>query len=154
VPYPDGSFEVVVSIGCLHHTGDLARSIGEVHRVLRPGGEAMVMVYARHSYRRTVMLPVHSLRVGSWRDRRRRDELVRASYDANAEGDAAPATEFTSTRGVRRMFGGFSSVRIRRENFDDVVLSVGGRTLMIRRGALLNNVARIVGSDLYVTARK
>ena len=45
IPHPDGSFDVVVSIGCLHHTGNLAGAIDEVHRVLRPGGEAMVMVY-------------------------------------------------------------------------------------------------------------
>ncbi len=154
IPHPDESFDAVVSIGCLHHTGDLTRAIEEVHRVLRTGGEALVMIYAEHSYRRTVMLPVHQLRSGTWRDRRRREELVRASYDANAEGTAAPATQFTSTRGARRLFVRFAEVRVRRENFDDVVLSVGGRTLTVARASLLSNVARIVGSDLYVSARK
>ena len=154
IPHPDESFDVVVSIGCLHHTGDLTRAIDEVHRVLRAGGEALVMVYAEHSYRRTVMLPVHQLRSGTWRDRARREELVRASYDANAEGTGAPATQFTSTRRARRLFTKFAEVRVRRENFDDVVLSVGGRSLTVRRAALLGNVARIAGSDLYVSARK
>jgi hypothetical protein len=114
----------------------------------------MVMVYAKHSYRRTVMLPLHTLRSGTWRDRRRHEEMVRASYDANAEGTAAPATEFSSTRDVRRMFAAFSETRIKRENFDDFVLNVGGRALTIRRALFLNNVARLTGSDLYVTARK
>jgi SAM-dependent methyltransferase len=154
IPHPDQSFDVVVSIGCLHHTGDLANAIHEVHRVLRPGGEALVMVYARHSYRRTVMLPVHTLRQGLWRDRRRREEAVRASYDANAEGTAAPATEFTSTRGVRRMFAAFSDIDIKRENLDDFAVRIGSRTLIIPRAPFLSNVARIVGSDLYITARR
>jgi SAM-dependent methyltransferase len=154
IPHPDQSFDVVVSIGCLHHTGDLAATIREVHRVLRPGGAAMVMVYARHSYRRTVMLPVMSLRSGLWRDRRRREEAVRASYDANAEGTAAPATEFSSTRDVRRMFSAFADVGIKRENIDDMILRLGPKTLVIPRKAFLSNVARVVGSDLYITARK
>jgi ubiquinone/menaquinone biosynthesis C-methylase UbiE len=154
IPYPDASLDVLVSIGCLHHTGDLASAIAEVHRVLRPGGEAMVMVYNRHSYRRAVMLPVQTVLRGGWRDRGKRDELVRAAYDANAKGDAAPATEFTSVADVRRMFSAFSDLRVRRENFDAFVLHLAGRTAVIPRKLFLNNVARLVGSDLYVTARK
>ena len=43
LPFPDASFDRVVSIGCLHHTGDLSRGIAEVRRVLRPGGELLLM---------------------------------------------------------------------------------------------------------------
>lgn len=154
IPHPDDAFDVVVSIGCLHHTGDLARAIDEVHRVLRSGGQAMVMVYNRHSYRHAMMLPVQAMLRGIWRDRLRRAERVRWAYDANSEGTAAPATVFTSAAEIRRLFGGFSDVHVRRENFDDFALSVGGKTVTIPRGAFLNNVARIAGSDLYVTARK
>jgi SAM-dependent methyltransferase len=154
IPHPDESFDVVVSIGCLHHTGDLAGAIREVGRVLRPGGEAMVMVYNRHSFRRVVMLRAMELRRGLWRDRNRRDEFERAAYDANAEGSAAPATEFSSAGEVRRMFAGFESVRVRRENFDDFMVHLLGKTVVVPRRLILGNVARIAGSDLYVTARK
>jgi SAM-dependent methyltransferase len=154
IPHPDESFAVVVSIGCLHHTGDLAGAVAEVRRVLRPGGEALVMVYNSHSYRRAVMLPVQTLRGGVWRDSRRRAEFVRAAYDSNTDGVAAPTTEFTSVAGIRRLFAGFSQVKVRRENFDDFVLRVGARSLHIPRKAFLNNLARIAGSDLYVSARK
>ena len=154
IPHPDQSFDVVVSIGCLHHTGDIAGAVSEVHRVLRPGGTAMVMLYNSHSYRQLVMLPGMTIRRGFWRDRRRRAEFVRASYDANADGTAAPATEFTSPREARRMFAGFSDVSVRRENFDDFGLRIGKRTLVIPRAVFLNHVARIAGTDLYVTATK
>ena len=70
------------------------------------------------------------------------------------KGAAAPATEFSSAGDVRRMFAGFSEVGIRRENFDDIVVRIAGRTLAIPRTAVLGNVARIAGSDLYVTATK
>jgi SAM-dependent methyltransferase len=153
IPHLDTSFDVVVSIGCLHHTGDLAAAIREVRRVLRPGGQAMIMVYNSHSLR-AALIGVGMVRSGAWRDRERRAEYMRGVYDANSEGDAAPATEFTSAAGVRRMFTGFSEVRIRRENFDDLALNVHGRALSVKRAAFLNNLARLAGTDLYVTATK
>lgn len=154
IPHPDASFDVVVSIGCLHHTGSLARAITEVRRVLRPGGGAMVMVYNRHSYRRLVTLPRQMLQRGLWRDPRRRNEFVRASYDVDTVGTAAPAAEFSSAAEVRRMFADFSRVRIRRENFDNTALTIARRVIYLPREKLLNNVARVAGTDLYVVAVK
>jgi SAM-dependent methyltransferase len=154
IPHPDESFDVVVSIGCLHHTGDLVRAIEEVHRVLRNGGQAMIMVYNRRSFRRTVMLPLRMRLRGMRRDPRRRAEFVRATYDADAAGTAAPATEFASAGEIRRMCAGFSRVVVRRENFDEFVLSAPGFHIGIPRRAFLNNIARIAGTDLYVTATK
>ena len=52
--FPEASFDVVYSHGVLHHTPDTARAIREVHRVLRPGGRAVVMLYHRGSYNHAV----------------------------------------------------------------------------------------------------
>lgn len=48
--FPDESFDVVFSHGVLHHTPDINASVREIHRVLRPGGRAIVMLYHRGSY--------------------------------------------------------------------------------------------------------
>ena len=48
--FADDSFDRVYSHGVLHHTPNIARAIAEIHRVLKPGGRAMVMLYHRGSY--------------------------------------------------------------------------------------------------------
>jgi ubiquinone/menaquinone biosynthesis C-methylase UbiE len=50
LPFPDDSFDLVYSHGVLHHTPNTERAIQEVHRVLNPGGQAMIMLYHRRSY--------------------------------------------------------------------------------------------------------
>jgi SAM-dependent methyltransferase len=44
------SFDIVYSHGVLHHTPDIEAAVREVHRVLKPGGRAIVMLYHRGSY--------------------------------------------------------------------------------------------------------
>lgn len=45
LPFEDNCFDRVYSWGVLHHSPDTAKAVAEVHRVLRPGGVARVMVY-------------------------------------------------------------------------------------------------------------
>jgi SAM-dependent methyltransferase len=49
IPYDDRSFDIVFSHGVLHHVPDILAAQREVHRVLRPDGELVVMLYARWS---------------------------------------------------------------------------------------------------------
>jgi ubiquinone/menaquinone biosynthesis C-methylase UbiE len=49
LPFPDRSFDVIYSNGVLHHTPNTVNVVREIHRVLRPGGRAIVMLYAEHS---------------------------------------------------------------------------------------------------------
>ena len=48
--FSDESFDLVYSHGVLHHTPDIDAAVREIHRVLKPGGRAMVMLYHRGSY--------------------------------------------------------------------------------------------------------
>jgi ubiquinone/menaquinone biosynthesis C-methylase UbiE len=47
--FPDASFDLVFSWGVIHHSSDMHRALGELVRVLRPGGDLVLMVYNRRS---------------------------------------------------------------------------------------------------------
>ena len=47
--FPDGAFDVVYSFGVLHHIPQAERAVAEIHRVLKPGGELLAMLYNRTS---------------------------------------------------------------------------------------------------------
>ena len=50
LPFADTSFDRVSSNGVLHHTPDMPAALREIRRVLRPGGEARIVVYNRRSF--------------------------------------------------------------------------------------------------------
>jgi len=51
IPYPDETFDFVAAWGVIHHASDDARCYAEVHRVLKKGGRAFLMVYRRGGVR-------------------------------------------------------------------------------------------------------
>jgi ubiquinone/menaquinone biosynthesis C-methylase UbiE len=59
LPFDDGSFDAVYSMGVLHHIDDTDKSIAEVFRVLRPGGTAYVALYNSTSIK---LKAAHALR--------------------------------------------------------------------------------------------
>src|SRR5262245_27009844 len=50
LPYPDASFDVVYGHGVIQYTADAPLLIRECHRVLKPGGTGIFMVYNRVSW--------------------------------------------------------------------------------------------------------
>ena len=50
LPYPDATFDVVYGHGVVQYTADAPQLIREMHRVLKPGGTGIFMVYNRVSW--------------------------------------------------------------------------------------------------------
>jgi SAM-dependent methyltransferase len=150
LPFPDASFDRVVSIGCLHHTGDLGRAVAEVRRVLRPGGELLLMVYNRHSARRVLLWPLLAARHRLVAGAPTPEEWLRHANDGTAAGEAAPHTDFVTVAELRGLLHGMRDVRIDRRSIDRVPLG----PLEISRARLMRlGLDRLVGLDLYATGR-
>ena len=156
-PFPEASFDCVVSVGCIHHTGNAQRAIDELWRVLRPGGRAYVMVYNKFSVRQWLSWPLATagelarqlgLNAGGERTVTREQRMA---YDPTPEGKEAPETRFFSASELHAMFGRFTSTQVRKENCDPLLLR--GRQFASRE-SLLGMIGPIAGLDLYVTAIK
>ncbi|MDZ7369674.1 MAG: class I SAM-dependent methyltransferase [candidate division KSB1 bacterium] len=51
LPFSDNSFDVVASLGVLHQTESTQKAVSEIYRVLRPGGEAVITLYYKYSWK-------------------------------------------------------------------------------------------------------
>lgn len=150
-PWPSSHFDVIIAIGCLHHTGNLAKAILEVQRLLKGGGVAIFMVYNATSYRQWLKAPIQTwqhcfgkspMALGS-------SESMRSSYDRSLCGQSAPQTEFVTAAELESLCASFSKCTIARENI--------GKDSMFRlvpRPIALRLFGPTLGLDLYVTATK
>ena len=155
-PFERESFELVVAIGSLHHTGDLSEAISKCHSLLKPGGVLVLMVYNAYSYRR--WLGSFAQTLSYWRREKdgyrgvvgKSKSTQRAAYDKNLEGTAAPHTDFISQKSLRSLLSGFSKVQVRATN-------IGGGFFLrpsMRLWMLKGNTLRRMGLDLYATCDK
>lgn len=153
-PCADEVFDVVVAIGCFHHTGDLQRAVDESWRVLKPGGSAYVMVYNRFSYRQWMRWPVVTLRAAmnaAGPKKFRSTESQRRAYDATSSGQSAPETAFVSRHQLSEIFRAYSEIRMSKQNWGGI--NAKGVRLVPRR-PFLSIVGRVCGLDIYLHARK
>jgi ubiquinone/menaquinone biosynthesis C-methylase UbiE len=56
LPFKDGVFDVVYSNGVMHHSESTEAMIAEAHRVLKPGGRIVMMLYAKVSVQYAMLL--------------------------------------------------------------------------------------------------
>ncbi len=110
LPFPSDTYDVVYSNGVLHHTPDTQRAIDEVHRVLRPGGVAKIMLYHRSSLYYWLVI---MLRFGVLRGElaRATPEEIMSRYVEYSETGALPLVRAYTRAEVDRMFGRFSERR-------------------------------------------
>lgn len=149
LPFGDNTFDMVVSIGCLHHTGDIQKSIDEVHRVLKKNGKAVIMLYNKYSFYLLVQCPLHYLRTNR---KVSYSEFVRGNYDNDSEGNAAPETKYSGYTDIKRYFSKYGKTEIKLENFSNTYIPFV--RVMIPRKQLLGNAAKVMGLDFYIIAQK
>jgi ubiquinone/menaquinone biosynthesis C-methylase UbiE len=152
--FRDDSFDFVFSNGVLHHTPDTQRAVDEIHRVLRPGGEALIVLYHRHSlhYYLRILLESGSKRfVRHLLDGKKPSDFSYAKVlSSSTDGELNPLTKVYSRRQGAALMRRFSDVRtqIRHLNRGDFPLS------RLFPSFLLRSLAHSVGWYLVLRGRK
>jgi SAM-dependent methyltransferase len=105
LPFADETFDLVYSWGVLHHTPETRQVADEVRRVLRPGGEARIMLYSRRSW----------VAFGAWaRYALARGRPWRSIASILAAHVESPGTKAYTTAEIRSLFREFDAVSLRR----------------------------------------
>jgi SAM-dependent methyltransferase len=139
--FADESFDLVYSHGVLHHTPETRKAVQEIHRVLRPGGRAVVMLYHRGSYNYRVNIcllrragahllkwergvklvhkitgePLDSLREHAKLLQTEKDSYLKPAefLSQNTDGAGNPLARVYSRSEARELFKDFSSVTLK-----------------------------------------
>jgi SAM-dependent methyltransferase len=180
LPFPDSSFDLVFSHGVIHHIPETGPAVNEFHRVLRPGGTALVMVYHRDSlnYHFNIMIVRRLLAAlllvpGAPRAMARltgemstvlegHRQLLRAHgiryltdrslfLSNNTDGPGNPLSKVYSRGDAAESFALFSEVSMTVRHLNLRLFPAGEQ---LGRTALARRLERIWGWHLYVAARK
>lgn len=159
-PFEGNSFDAIIAIGCLHHTGDLQLAIQQCWNLLRPGGRMTFMIYYAYSYRRWMQAKQDTFRyfmqelvgkrsvVGATRSDQR------GAYDKNLSGDDAPHTDWISIKSVKTYCSKFQAINTHVENIDIDINTIPFLKTRSRDQLLQTKIPSVCGLDLYVTVTK
>jgi ubiquinone/menaquinone biosynthesis C-methylase UbiE len=147
IPAPDDSFDLVFSHGVLHHVPDIGAAQTEIHRVLRPDGRLVVMLYARRSLNYMVSIAIlrRAALLCAWPRRKHLQQgplgqhLRRAEREglwhylrmerfvnANTDGQENPLSRVYDVAAVRRDFPSFDVLGAHKEFMHAPPLPVHG----------------------------
>ncbi len=135
IPLENLSVDLVYSSGVLHHSPDMARSIAEIHRVLKPGGKAYVMLYATWSIMFIQMRLLLSMGEQAWETGNRKN----------------PHTTTYTKHECRHMFSKFKNVTVRKTGASLRQTQMIGRFLPTTCDRFLDPC---LGSRLNIVAEK
>ncbi len=151
LPFADTSFDVVYSNGVLHHTPDTAGAVREVHRVLRSGGAAKVMLYHRHSLNYWVEIILRRGLLGAEFLRGRSAEEIMSRVIEFSDHEARPLVKVYSRREARALFEEFKDVRVEVEQLTRAELRFLSRLVS---DSMFERLRRSIGWNVIVTAIK
>ncbi len=58
IPFDDNTFDIVYSHGVIHHSPHIEEIVSEIYRVLKPGGQVVLMLYHKDSFNYNVSIKI------------------------------------------------------------------------------------------------
>jgi SAM-dependent methyltransferase len=152
LPFPDAHFDIVCSMGVLHHISDPRPTVSEIARVLKPGGTLIAMLYYRYSYKAVVLTRLKRIF-----DPRYRGMSQQQAINRN-DGAGCPLAELYSRQQAQQLFVAFEQreMRLNQLSWKQLFLVPGLHQLAGRVFGSPNDtwLARHFGWNLYINARK
>lgn len=149
LPFPNNTFDVVYSNGVIHHTPDTLGVVRDMLRVLKPGGKAIIMVYAENSwhywYEQVLRLGIEQGHLAGqsmgW--------VMSGSVEKSSKGQRPLVKVYTRKR-LRTMFetAGFQNISIVQRQM------VKGELPQFLSWVPVSVAGRFVGWNLILKARK
>lgn len=128
IPFPDNTFDVVYSNGVIHHTPDTAGVVRHMFRILKPGGKAIIMVYAEESWH-------------YWREQVIRLGVENGNLAGRSMGWIMSGSVEKSTKGQRPLVKVYTRARMRKL-FKDAGFE---RISIVQRQMVKGELPRILG---------
>jgi ubiquinone/menaquinone biosynthesis C-methylase UbiE len=151
LPFPDNRFDVVFSNGVIHHTPNTHRVVEEIRRVLKPGGKAIVMMYAEHSWHYWYRLV--------WEKGIKHDMLrtysigeIMSRHVEITENDARPLVKVYTGRRLKRLFDGFESRAVYKRQM--IAAELPEEFQWILEWMTLETAGRVMGWNVIIKATK
>jgi SAM-dependent methyltransferase len=151
LPFRNESFDVVYSNGVLHHTPDTEGAIREVHRVLRPGGVAKVMLYHRNSLNYWVEIVLRRGVLDAEFLRGRSAEDIMSRVIEFSDHGARPLVKVYSKREARALFRLFKDVKV---DVEQLTRSELRFLSPVVSESMLDRLRRRIGWNVIITATK
>jgi ubiquinone/menaquinone biosynthesis C-methylase UbiE len=151
LPFQSESFDVVYSNGVLHHTPDTAGAIRELHRVLRPGGTAKVMLYHRSSLNYWIEIVLRRGVLGLEFLRGRSAEEIMSRVIEFSDHDARPLVKVYSRKQMHQLFGMFRDVRV---DVEQLMRDELRFLSPLVSEAMFSKLRKKIGWNVIVTAKK
>lgn len=117
LPFKDDAFDVVYSSGVLHHAPDTDKCIREVYRVLKPGGKAVIMLYARWAASTFLYIYGKGIKSGVIFRYPEARWMGYVTEGGPISGTPNPYTRVYSRKQLKKLFADFREVRIRQSSF-------------------------------------
>jgi ubiquinone/menaquinone biosynthesis C-methylase UbiE len=111
LPFPDNSFDMVYSFGVLHHTPDTQKAINEAHRVLKPRGRAVIMLYHKTSFEYLTHIVRKIINPSRWGWSLDKAISYQTEMNKDPKGPTNPLTKTYTQKEAKALFKRFRVVR-------------------------------------------